>query len=112
MEFRALIAKALLTGAKSTEVFRGPGDHIVVEFEVDAALLVCEEVSEEILKLCGHQWYLQSTVNADVGEGGAIDLTFDLISGMVLMVHDRSLPGDVEVGLYCHCCVRSAEMVE
>ena len=48
MESGALVAKALLTGAKSTEVFTGLGDHIVVEVEVDATLLVCEDVSEEI----------------------------------------------------------------
>ena len=48
MEFGALVAKAFLTGAKSTEVFTGLGDDIVVEGEVNAAILFCEEVSEEI----------------------------------------------------------------
>ena len=48
MEFGALVAIAFLTGAKSTEVFTGLGDIIVVEGEVDAALLVCEDISEEI----------------------------------------------------------------
>ena len=48
MEFGASVAKALLTGAKSTEVFTGLGNHIVVEGKVDATLLVCEDVSEKM----------------------------------------------------------------
>ena len=48
MEFGARVAKTLLTGAKSTEVFTGLGDHIIVEGEIDATLLVCEDVSDEI----------------------------------------------------------------
>ena len=48
MEFGAFVAIALLTSAKSTEIFTGLGDDIVVEVEVDAAVLICEDVSEEI----------------------------------------------------------------
>ena len=48
MEFGASVAKALFTGAKSTEVFTGLWDHIVVEGEVNATLLVCEDVSEKM----------------------------------------------------------------
>ena len=48
MEFGASVAKALLTGAKSTEVFSSLWDRIIVELEVNAALLVCENVSEKM----------------------------------------------------------------
>ena len=41
MELATLVSEALLTGAKSTEVLTGLGYHIVVEVEVNAALLVC-----------------------------------------------------------------------
>ena len=39
MEFRALIAEALLAGAESTEVFRGLRNDIVEELELDATAL-------------------------------------------------------------------------
>ena len=42
---------------------------------------------------------------------GQLNLTFDVTSGFAVL-HDRSLPGDVEVGLYGHGWVRSAEMLE
>ena len=42
---------------------------------------------------------------------GQLNLTFDVISDFAVL-QDRSLPGDVEVGLYGHCCVRGAEMLE
>ena len=45
MEFGASVAKALLTGAKSTEVFSSLWDRIIVELEVNATLLVCENIS-------------------------------------------------------------------
>ncbi len=61
MKFGASVAKALLTGAKSTEVFTGLGNHIVVEGEVNAALLVCEEVSEK-MKIGRPSTVLQSRV--------------------------------------------------
>jgi hypothetical protein len=41
VEGRASISEALLAGAKSTEVFSGLWDYIIVEVEVDAALLLC-----------------------------------------------------------------------
>ena len=110
MKFGASVAKALLTGAKSTEIFTGSGNHVVVEGEINAALLVCEEVSEK-MKIGGHQRYCNQEYS-DVGEGGAIDLTFDLGGGLVAVIQDRSLPGHVEIGLYCHCCLRSAEMLD
>ncbi len=49
---------------------------------------------------------------SDVSEGGAIGLTFDVLSWIVLAVQDRSFPGHVEVGLYCHCWLRSAEILD
>ncbi len=61
MEFGASVAKTLLTGAKSTEVFSGLGDHIIVEGEVDATLLVCEDVSEK-KKIGRPSMVLQSSV--------------------------------------------------
>ena len=113
MEFGALVAKALLTGAESTEVVTGPGDHIIVEVEVDAALLICEDVSEEIPNGGGNQWcVLQSRGIRMWVKVGQLNLTFDLLGDFAALVYDRSLPGDVEVGLYCHCCVRSTEMLE
>ena len=48
VEFGASVAKALLTGAKSTEVFSSLWNRIIVELEVNAALLVCENVSIKI----------------------------------------------------------------
>jgi len=41
VEGRASISEALLAGAKSTEVLSGLWDYIIVEVEVDAALLLC-----------------------------------------------------------------------
>jgi hypothetical protein len=41
MELGALVSEALLAGAESTEVLGRLGDYIVVEGEVDAALLCC-----------------------------------------------------------------------
>lgn len=41
VELAALVAEALLAGAESTEILSGLGDYIVVEGEVDAALLSC-----------------------------------------------------------------------
>lgn len=43
---------------------------------------------------------------------GQLNLTFDVLGGFAVLLHDRSMPGDVEVGLYCHCCARGAEMLE
>ena len=40
MESRPSISEALLAGAESTEVLSGLWDYIVVEVEVDAALLL------------------------------------------------------------------------
>ena len=48
VEFRASVAKALLTGAKSTEIFTGLGNHMVVELEVNATLLICEDISQRM----------------------------------------------------------------
>lgn len=45
VEGGALVAKALLTGAESTEILGGLGDDAVVEFEVDAAGLDCTRSS-------------------------------------------------------------------
>lgn len=67
MEFGALVAIAFLTGAKSTEVFTGLGDNIVVEVEFDAALLVCEDVSEEIQNGVAINGVATKS-NSDVGE--------------------------------------------
>jgi len=39
MEGAALVAKALLASAESAEVFGGLGDYIIIEVEIDAALL-------------------------------------------------------------------------
>lgn len=39
MELAALVAKALFTGAESTEVLGGLGDDLVVEGEVDTTAL-------------------------------------------------------------------------
>ena len=39
MEFAALVAVTLLTGAESAEVLDGLGNYIVVEFEVDSGSL-------------------------------------------------------------------------
>jgi hypothetical protein len=39
VELAALVAKALLAGAESTEVLGRLGDYIVVEVEVDAGLV-------------------------------------------------------------------------
>ena len=61
MEFGARVAKALLTGAKSTEIFTGLGNHIVVQGEVDATLLVCEDVSDK-MKIGRPSTVLQSRV--------------------------------------------------
>ncbi len=47
MEFGSRIAEALLAGAKSTEVLGGLGNNIIVEVEVDAALLLCRYVSND-----------------------------------------------------------------
>lgn len=41
MELGALVSEAFLAGAESTEVLGRLGDYIVVEGEVDAALLCC-----------------------------------------------------------------------
>lgn len=41
VEGRALVAEAVLAGAKLQEVTGGLGDSIVVELEVDLGLLVC-----------------------------------------------------------------------
>jgi len=41
VEGRASISEALLAGAKSTEVLSGLWDYIIVEVELDAALLLC-----------------------------------------------------------------------
>jgi hypothetical protein len=41
VEGRASVSKALLAGAESTEVLSGFWDYIIVEVEVDAALLLC-----------------------------------------------------------------------
>lgn len=62
MEFGASVAKALLTGAKSTEVFTGLRDHIVVKVEVNATLLVYEDVSEK-MKIGRPSTVLQSRVS-------------------------------------------------
>lgn len=45
MELGAVVAKALLASAKGTEILSGLGGDIVVEVEIDAASLVCDEVS-------------------------------------------------------------------
>lgn len=45
MELRVLIAKALLTSAKSTEVLGGLRDDIVIEGKVDSAGLVWSKIS-------------------------------------------------------------------
>ena len=45
MELRALVAKALLAGAESTEILGGPGDHIIIQEEVDSAGLVWTRIS-------------------------------------------------------------------
>ena len=50
MELGAIVAKALLTSAKGTEILSGLRGDIVVEVEVDAASLVCDEVSDESLR--------------------------------------------------------------
>jgi hypothetical protein len=41
MELAALVAEALLAGAEGTEVLSGLGDDVVVDVEVDAAVLCC-----------------------------------------------------------------------
>jgi len=41
VEFGALVSKALLAGAESTEVFSCLGDDVVEELEVDATGLLC-----------------------------------------------------------------------
>ena len=43
----ASVSIALLTSAKSTKVLTRLGDNIVIKIEVDAALLVWENVSDE-----------------------------------------------------------------
>lgn len=48
MEFGASVAKALLTSAKSTEVFTGLGNHILVKVEFNAALLVCVKMLAKV----------------------------------------------------------------
>lgn len=45
MELGAAVAKAFLASAKGTEVLSGLRRDIVVEVEVDAAGLVCDDVS-------------------------------------------------------------------
>jgi hypothetical protein len=45
VELAALVPKALLAGAKSTEVLCGLWNYIVVELEVDAAFLGCFKVT-------------------------------------------------------------------
>lgn len=44
VELAALVSKALLASAKSTEIFGGLGDYIVIEVEVDAAFLGCGQI--------------------------------------------------------------------
>lgn len=46
MELGAAVAKAFLTRAKSTKVLSGLGGDVVVKVEVDAAILVYDEVSQ------------------------------------------------------------------
>jgi hypothetical protein len=41
MELAALVAEALLASAEGTEVLGGLGDDVVVDVEVDAAVLRC-----------------------------------------------------------------------
>jgi hypothetical protein len=41
MELAALVAEALLASAEGTEVLGGLGDDVVVDVEVDAAILSC-----------------------------------------------------------------------
>ena len=54
MEGRALVAEALLAGAESTEVLGRLGDDVVVELEVDAAILDCwESKSSAVIRYSG-----------------------------------------------------------
>ena len=62
-------------------------------------------------KLGGRQRYCNQEYS-DVGEGGAINITFDLLGGLATVVQDRTLPGAVEIGLYCHSCLRGAKMLD
>src|ERR1700733_2450781 len=41
VEFGALVSKALLASAESTEILSGLGDDVVEELEVDATVLCC-----------------------------------------------------------------------
>ena len=50
MELGASVTKAFLASTESTEVLASLGDDIVIEDEIDAAGLVCENVSEQFLK--------------------------------------------------------------
>jgi hypothetical protein len=68
VEGRALVAEALLAGAKGAEVLGRLGDDIIVQIEVDAALL---------------NGYL---------------------AGRLAILHDRTLPLDIEKGLDSHGC--------
>ena len=54
MELGARVSKALLTSAESTEILAGLGDDMVVEVEVDAAGLVCDDVSSRS-RIRGHR---------------------------------------------------------
>ena len=51
MELAALVAESLLAGAKSTEVFCGLRNYIVVELEVDAACLCCCGITSAVVHL-------------------------------------------------------------
>ena len=54
MELRALISEALRAGAEIEEVLSSFWDDIVVELEVDAALLVCTYVLASIPRIQSH----------------------------------------------------------
>lgn len=60
MEGRALVAKALLASAESTEVFGGLGNNIVEEVEVDAALL---SYRQTLVSFDSRQIYLQINIS-------------------------------------------------
>jgi hypothetical protein len=48
MEFGSLVSETLLTGAEGPEVLSGLGDYIIVEVEVDAALLGCQKKAQSV----------------------------------------------------------------
>ena len=43
MELGALVSESFLTGAESTEILSCLGDYIIIEEEIDAAILLCRD---------------------------------------------------------------------